>query len=288
MDIGIIGAGRVGCSLGKYLFEKGISITGYYSRSKESAEQAATFTKSNVFSSKEELVRNCQVIWITTPDDEIFPVWESIREFVKEKKTICHFSGSLSSDVFSDRNRTDISVCSIHPVFAFNNKFESWKFLDPVLFTIEGDEEAAADMKALFEGVGNPVQLIRKENKIRYHAAAVMASNLVIGLYRMSVGILKDCGFTGDMAEKMLGPLVYGNVKRLLESSPEEALTGPIERADAGTVKKHLEALGEKEREIYLLLGEQLIPVAQKKNPKMDYGEIGKLWEAEGFGTEEI
>ena len=42
MKIGIIGAGKVGCSIGKYLTEHGFSVAGYCSKSKKSVEEAAT------------------------------------------------------------------------------------------------------------------------------------------------------------------------------------------------------------------------------------------------------
>ena len=51
MKIGIIGAGKVGCSMGKYFVENGIPVAGFYSRHQESAEQAATFTKTEKFDS---------------------------------------------------------------------------------------------------------------------------------------------------------------------------------------------------------------------------------------------
>ena len=44
MRIGFIGAGKVGFSLGRYLAEGGVTVTGYYSRNSRSAREAAEFT----------------------------------------------------------------------------------------------------------------------------------------------------------------------------------------------------------------------------------------------------
>lgn len=63
MQIGIIGAGKVGCSVGKYLQENdalrkaGYHITGYAGRRKESVEEAATFTGTTPFYLLSELVK---------------------------------------------------------------------------------------------------------------------------------------------------------------------------------------------------------------------------------------
>ena len=44
MRIGFIGAGRVGCTFGKYFREHGIEVSGYYNRTAEKAKEAAEFT----------------------------------------------------------------------------------------------------------------------------------------------------------------------------------------------------------------------------------------------------
>lgn len=279
MKIGIVGAGRVGCSLGKYLTEQGQAVAGYFSKSKKSVEEAATFTKTKAFPTLEELVETCDVIWITTPDDAIAKVWESIQRLLIQNKIICHFSGSLSSVVFSGRVEKGIAACSIHPVYAFSDKFTSYHQLNTVMFTMEGDADALALMKPLFEKLGNRVQVIASEKKIRYHAAAVMASNLMVALYQMSVDMLADCGFETGMAKALLEPLVRGNIDKLLASSPEEALTGPVERGDVETVQKHLKELTPKEREVYTLLGRSLVQIAARKNPEQDYRAVQKILE---------
>lgn len=274
MKIGIIGAGRVGCSIGKYLVEQGFAVAGYYSKSKKSVEEAATFTNTSAISSLEEIVELCDVIWIATPDSEIASVWESIQKLSVRDKILCHFSGSLSSVVFSNRDGKGIKACSIHPMYAFNQKFTSYQQLNNVLFTMEGDDEAVFAMKFLFEKMGNTVYVISPEQKTRYHAAAVMASNLIIGLYQMSLDMLADCGFDEHTAKRLLGPLVRDNVFNMLEQPLEEALTGPVERGDADTVKGHISVLTPQEKNVYLALSERLVDIAGRKNPERNYGEL--------------
>ena len=107
MQIGIIGAGKVGCSVGKYLQENdalrkaGYHITGYAGRRKESVEEAATFTGTTPFYLLSELVKKNDIVCIATPDSQIKTVWEELCKFSLEGKIVCHFSGSLSSDLFT-------------------------------------------------------------------------------------------------------------------------------------------------------------------------------------------
>ena len=71
--------------------------------------------------------------------------------------------------------------------------------------------------------------------------------------------------------------MLVNNAETLAEKGTVEALTGPVERADAVTVKRHLEAVSEREAMIYKCISEVLVEIAQKKNPKRDYSGIRKL-----------
>ena len=55
MKIGIIGAGRVGCSIGKYLRTKDIELAGYYDVDSAAAKEAAEFTRTESFDSLKQL-----------------------------------------------------------------------------------------------------------------------------------------------------------------------------------------------------------------------------------------
>ena len=48
---------------------------------------------------------------------------------------------------------------------------------------MEGSEKAVAVMRSLFEGLGHTVYGLDSADKVRYHAAAVLASNAVVGLF---------------------------------------------------------------------------------------------------------
>ena len=87
MVIGFIGAGRTGCTLGKYL-EGYVTVAGYYSRTWQSADDAATFTQSRAFCDLETLVNSCDTIFITTPDGVISEVWECIRHYNLKDKIV--------------------------------------------------------------------------------------------------------------------------------------------------------------------------------------------------------
>jgi predicted short-subunit dehydrogenase-like oxidoreductase (DUF2520 family) len=277
MKIGFIGAGKVGFTLGKYFTEQNIVVSGFYNRHPEVASEAAEFTGTRYYDTMENLIRDSEVIFITVPDNAIAEVWEQLKQLQVKDKIICHCSGALSSAVFSDITNYECYGYSIHPLFAVNSKTESYKELSKALFTIEGDELHRDALADLIRSCGNKVVFLNPENKIKYHCAAVFASNLINGVMETAITELVQCGFTSEEALSALAPLTINNVAHLSEGTLEEALTGPIERGDTSTVLKHLNNISDDTRDIYILLSKKVLQIAKRKNPDRDYGKMEEL-----------
>jgi predicted short-subunit dehydrogenase-like oxidoreductase (DUF2520 family) len=278
MAIGFIGAGKVGFSLGKYFAENMIALSGYCSKSEISARNAAEFTDSAFYGNLSDLLNNSKIIFITATDSAISQIWEQLKALHVHDKIICHCSGVLSSEIFSDISAYNCSGFSVHPLLAINSRHNSYKELSNALFTIEGSDQVAKDeLTTLLEGCGNKVVSIKPEDKPRYHAAAVMASNLVLGLVQTATEELEQCGFTRNEALEALSPFMQANIAHLSKHTPEEALTGPIERADLATVETHLEKLNGDNREIYRLLSKKALELAKLKNKTRDYEKMEGL-----------
>lgn len=100
MGVGFVGAGKVGCSLGRLFREKGLPLVGYVSRHAESAVSAAAMTESRAFATLEGLVAESDILFLTVPDGSIVPVWEQeLAKLPLEGKLVCHASGSLPASV---------------------------------------------------------------------------------------------------------------------------------------------------------------------------------------------
>lgn len=253
-------------------------VSGFYSRTYEHAAEAAEFTKTKAYRDIGQLVKGSDTLLITTPDSEIGAVWDCITSEELRGKVICHFSGSLSSRVFSGIEAVGATGCSIHPMFAFSDRFHSYQTFSSACITMEGQKEALDKMQPLFEQLGHKVLVVRAEDKMKYHAAAALASNYMIGLFRVSLSLLQDCGFSEKDSRGLLQPLVTNNVQAMLEKPLTEALTGPVERNDLQTVQGHLEVLhGENAEQVYRSLGKELVAIAKEKNPDRDYTALEQL-----------
>ena len=279
MNIGIIGAGKVGTALGAYLSERHIPVSGFYSKTFKSAASAADFTDTKAYQNLETLVKASDTLFITTPDGQIAEVWDCIVKYGVADKIVCHFSGSLSSYVFSGTEQAGAKGCSIHPVYAFSDKFSSHLEFHKALLTMEGHLEAVTVMQELFEGLGHQVFIVSSEDKVKYHAAAAMASNYMVGLFQMSIKLLMECGFSKEEGRILLAPLVAGNAAAMVEKGAAGALTGPVERGDAETVQKHLEALkGNPAEIVYREIGKELVAIAEEKNPRRNYTALKNIF----------
>ena len=192
MQIGFIGAGKVGFSLGRYFAENGLTVSGYYSRDIQSRTEAAKFTGSAVYDELSELLENSDTVFITVPDNSIREVYEQIRDIGIAGKQICHCSGAMSAlEAFPDIARYGASGCSIHPLFPVSSKYDSFRELRNAFFCIEGSEAHVMQWKKIFEEIGNPVRVISGNNKCEYHAACVVSSNLVRALAEEIIQLLK-------------------------------------------------------------------------------------------------
>ena len=255
-------------------------MTGYYSRSADSAIKASEFTGTRYYKDLTDIIEDSDTLFITAPDGAITEVWEYIRNLPIKNKNICHCSGSISSAAFFDAEKKGAFRYSIHPLYAFSDRYESYKDLRGAYFSIEGSKARLKEMAACFAQLGNTVVPIDQEAKALYHCAAVMASNHMIALADAAAEMLSSCGFDQESAVKALTPLMRGNISAIIASGPAAALTGPIERNDLNTVAEHLHALERADpqtAELYRFLSSRLVKIACDKHPDRDYTELKEL-----------
>ncbi|MBD7910847.1 DUF2520 domain-containing protein [Clostridium cibarium] len=277
MKIGFIGAGKVGFSLGKYFSINNLMVVGYYSKNSDSAKEAARFTSTKFFENMEELIEECDTIFITTPDGVIEEIWDSIDKLSIKNKIICHCSGSLSSGVFSNIESHNAFGYSIHPMFAISDKYNSHKRLKEAFITIEGSVKYINLVNDMFVRLGNKTKIITNKDKARYHLASVVASNHFIALVEEAVTLLSEYGFNEKEAIEALYPLINNNVSNIRSKGIINSLTGPVERNDIGTIEKHINHLNNEDRELYKLMSKKLLKIAMIKNQDKCYEKIENM-----------
>ena len=277
MNIGFIGAGRVGVSLGHYFAVHKKHVTGYYSKTVSSACEAAKITSTRTYSQIEKIIQDSDVLFLTVPDREIEPVWKQIRTYPIRGKIVCHCSGAISSSVFSDIEETGAFGYSIHPILAISTRYTSCQELSNTSFTIEGSTERLETMYRFLKEIDLNVVKMQTKNKVCYHAATVMVSNFVITLMAEARDLFGECDLSDKEMQTALLTLMNSSVEAIKQQGIYEALTGPVERNDVFTVQQEVEALKTDKQELYRILSLRTVSLAREKYPDRDYTVLEKM-----------
>ncbi|MCD6426554.1 MAG: DUF2520 domain-containing protein [Caldisericaceae bacterium] len=260
MKVFIIGAGHVGTTL-SIIFENAGFEVFIASRSMKSAKKAASISGAKACSVKE--CGGSDIVFLTVPDSEITNAAKNIEQFVTEKQVIVHTSGALSSEIL---NFLPSHVASLHPLKSFADPVIAASSIKETLFTFEGDKTAETVLEEIVKKIKGKFVKIKPQNKILYHLAAVLAANYTVSLADISVNILKEIGFRENDAKSAIVNLLKGVLENMENKGTVSALTGPIERGDADTVKKHLTAIKDPIlKNIYIFLGFATLSIAEQK-----------------------
>lgn len=269
--IGFIGAGRLGVTLGAYLTSRQVAIAGYCSRSQAAAVRAAQLTASRAYPDYAGLVAACDCILITTPDDQISLVARDLRLLMRPGQWLMHGSGSLAATVLSGQpDDGGPLTASLHPMFACMRRDGQFDGLEAACFGIEGAWPVVSAWQQSLAAWGHPVIVLDAAQKPLYHLANVLAANLNLALISLSCQYLVALGLAPDQAEQAVKPLLQANLGNFLHHGLPRALTGPIDRNDPGTIRKHLAVIPPADRAMYCHLSRQLLQLARQKHPGRD------------------
>lgn len=268
-DISIIGTGAVGSTLARALLKAGYQLRGLYNRTEE---HAATLARELRVAHSAAFPRDVSelgsVVFITVVDGQVEAVAQKLASLEGDwtGRTAVHCSGTLSTDALQPLKRSGASVLSMHPLQTFQRDSLPEAFRD-IYFSLQGDGAAASRLSVLAEDLGAGTFPIDKSGKAYLHAAAVMACNYLVSLLDAAGATAEAGGMDKEQAVKVMMPLVRQTLQNVESTGTVSSLSGPVARGDAGTVKRHLELLGEENelREIYRLMGRYTLKLARKR-----------------------
>jgi predicted short-subunit dehydrogenase-like oxidoreductase (DUF2520 family) len=81
---------------------------------------------------------------------------------------------------------------------------------------------------------------VPEEHRALYHAALANGANHLVALVAGSMDLLRAAGV--DDPARLIGPLLSAALDNTLRIG-DQALTGPVARGDAGTVRAHLDEI---------------------------------------------
>ena len=265
IKLGFIGAGTIATALAVALSHKGYPVVAVSSRSQQSTDKFARLIDScQAYSSNQEVADAAELVFIATPDDVIASVVTEIKW--QPGQSIVHCSGADSTDILAPAREAGAAVGAFHPLQTFVGLRQ--ENLPGITYTLEAEEPLLTTLKEIATTLGGRWIVLKAEDKILYHAAAVFACNYLITLVKIATDLWQSFGIPPQQATQALLPLLRGTINNIDATGIPRCLTGPIARGDSGTIKKHLDALQKAAPELiatYRELGLKTIPIALSK-----------------------
>ena len=279
--LGVIGAGRVGNALARLLAAQGWPITAVYSRTPEHARALAGVVGAETVPDAAAVLGRAELTLLTVPDDAIGPLVPELAASAVPGRAAVHSSGALGVEVLTPLAGRGMRVGSLHPAFPFAGG--ETPGLTGVFFAVEAaDPELRHTLLDMVAALGGQPLLIPAGGKAQYHAALALASNYAVTLFAEAERLLAGLGIIRETADGVLNGLLAGVTANLREQGVPAALTGPLSRADAGTVRLHLRALTAADPELaalYRQLAWRTLPLVRARG--LDTGRLEQLLEEE-------
>jgi predicted short-subunit dehydrogenase-like oxidoreductase (DUF2520 family) len=172
---------------------------------------------------------------LAVPDPAVAAVAAAVTP-VGVSCVVAHLAGALGLDVLAPHARR----ASIHPLRSLATTTTD---LAGAWFAVAGDPLAAS----VVADIGGRLVEVADDDRVAYHAAAVLASNHLVAL----LGAVERVAATAGVPVDAFLDLVRGTVDNVSVLGPAAALTGPVARGDWETVRRHLDAIPADERPTY-------------------------------------
>jgi predicted short-subunit dehydrogenase-like oxidoreductase (DUF2520 family) len=233
----VVGAGRAGRALAHALRVAGIDVTGLHGRRPDAGTTWGEWPPSLALAT---------VVLVTVRDADLDGVLRSLSTAPHAAHAVVlHASGNMEPAALDLLRARGHGAGTFHPLLPLTDPTRATEQLRHAWIGIDGDDGARAVSRELAAAIGARVLEIPAGAKARYHAAAVFASNFPMVLLSTAMRLLASAGVDEDAARAALGSLLVSASQNASVMGPSAALTGPVVRGDADTIRAHLHALAD-------------------------------------------
>jgi len=257
----VIGAGRAGRTIGLLMRRAGWTPLFLSCRTRGSALAAARFVGGGrATTDNAAAVRGARIVILGVPDREIVPAWREIVRYLEPGTAAFHLCGNESASILSPRGGARTG--SIHPLRSFADPGVAASGFKGTFCAVEGPPI----LRRLVRSWGGIPFAVDPRRKPVYHISAVFSSNYLVALIDAAAELMQRCGVSRPLPPVLA--MASGALRNLQTLGLPAALTGPIDRGDVETVRRHLRALSGLPRgleKLYAELGRRTCRVARRK-----------------------
>ena len=239
LRVGVVGAGRVGAVLAAALAGAGHQVVAATAESDASRSRAAALLPGVPLRKPSDVARACDLLLLTVPDDMLGNVVSVLAASgaLREGQLVAHTSGRHGLAVLAPATALDARPLALHPAMTFTGTAVDLPRLAGCAVGVtvaDGEHEVA---QRLVDDLGARAVWVPEERRALYHAGLAHGANHLVTLVSEALDLLTAAGVDDPAAT--LRPLLGAALDNTLEHG-DAALTGPVARGDAGTVRTHL------------------------------------------------
>jgi predicted short-subunit dehydrogenase-like oxidoreductase (DUF2520 family) len=193
----------------------------------------------------DEVARRADLVLLALPDDALVGMVRGLvaADALRAGQIVVHTSGAHGVEVLSPATAAGTLPLALHPVMTFTGRAEDLERIAACCFGVtapDGDEAAWSVGEALVVEMGAEPVRVPSAARPLYHTALVHGANHLVTLVGESADLLRVAGVADP--PRLLAPLLSASLDNALRHA-DRALTGPVARGDAGTVRTHLDQL---------------------------------------------
>jgi predicted short-subunit dehydrogenase-like oxidoreductase (DUF2520 family) len=242
LEVGVVGAGRVGAVLGAALQRVGHRVVAVSGVSEASRDRAERLLPGVPVLNPDDVVRRAELVILAVPDDALDDLVAGLAatDTWQAGQLVAHTSGRHGLEVFEPALPHHVLGLALHPAMTFTGTALDLDRLAECCFGVTAPEPLRPVAEALVLEIGAEPVWIDEASRPMYHAALSHGANHLVTLIAQSMQALSAAGVATP--SRVLGPLVSAALDNALRAG-DAALTGPVARGDAGTVAEHLRQL---------------------------------------------
>jgi predicted short-subunit dehydrogenase-like oxidoreductase (DUF2520 family) len=245
LRVGVVSAGRVGAVLGAALQRAGHRIVAVSGVSAATLRRAEELLPDVPVLPPDEVAAQADLVLLAVPDDALAGLVRGLvaTESLRSGQIVVHTCGAHGVGILEPAAEVGALPLALHPAMTFTGRAEDIERLTSACTAVTaptGDEASwnAAEVLALELGT-EPVRVPEEARRL-YHAALAHGANHLITLVNECADLLRDAGI--ETPERVMAPILSASLDNALRYG-DRAITGPVARGDAGTVRAHLAAL---------------------------------------------
>lgn len=244
LGVGVIGAGKVGAVLGAALRSAGHAVVGVSAVSDDSRERAELLLPEVPVLTVPEVVERSELVLLAVPDDQLPGLVSGLADarHWQAGQLVIHVAGRWGTSVLEPARAAGVIPLAIHPAMTFTGMSMDLDRLADCSFAVTASAAVLPIAQALVVEMGGEPVVVAEADRALYHAGLTHGANHLATLIGQATQVLTEIGV--EQPSRVLGALTRASLDNALASG-EAALTGPVVRGDAGTVREHRLALSE-------------------------------------------